>query len=155
MATENAQVIYDVGNSLHKSMTSAGLMAKAISDLELLHSTQWTDDCRFGRPYPDNDVTVDRPKLAGSAIDAIKIVLDRETGEKKEDRPPFLTDNNPAQTLENVRRMLDLLSYLNRSEPMNDYAEAGVCMILWEVGETLTELGDTYNFVKKESGGAK
>ena len=65
----------------------------------------------------------------------------------------FLTDDHPEQTLENIRRMLDLLSYLNRSEPMNDYAEAGVCMIVWEVGNTLTELGDNYNFVKKESGG--
>ncbi len=140
MATENAQ---------NKGMSSAGLMAKAISDLELLHSTHWSDDCRFGRPYPDNDATVDRPKLARSAIEAIKIVLDRETGKKKEKPPSFLTDNNPEQTLENVRRMLDLLSYLNRSEPMNDYAEAGVNMILWEVGDTLTELGNTYSFVEK------
>ncbi len=154
MAKENAQVIYDVGNSLHKSMTSAGLMAKAISDLELLHSTQWTDDCRFGRPYPDNDATVDRPKLARYAIEAIEIVLDRETEKKKEKQPSFLTDDNPEQTLENVRRMLDLLSYLNRSEPMNDYAEAGVCLILWEVGYALTDLGDNYKFVKNATGGA-
>ncbi len=148
MATENVQ---------DKGMSSAGLMAKAISDLELLHRTHWTDDCRFGRPYPDNDATVDRPKLARSAIEAIKIVLDRETGKKKEKPLPFLTDvvAGPGQTLENVRRMLDLLSYLNRSEPMNDYAEAAVCMILWEVGDALTELGDSYNFVKKEAGGAK
>ncbi len=63
----------------------------------------------------------------------------------------FLTDvvAGPGQTLENVRRMLDLLSNLNRSEPMNDYAEAGVNMILWEVGDTLTNLGDTYDFVEK------
>ena len=66
------------------------------------------------------------------------------------ERLSFLTDNdNPEQTLENVRRMLDLLSYLNRSEPMNDYAEAGVNMILWEVGDALTHLGDTYDFVEK------
>ena len=67
----------------------------------------------------------------------------------KDKQQSFLTDDNPEQTLENVRRMLDLLSYLNRSESMNDYAEAGVNMILWEVGETLTELGDTYSFVEK------
>ena len=147
MATENAQ---------DKGMSSAGLMAKAISDLKLLHSTHWTDDCRFGRPYPDNDATVDRPKLARAAIEAIKIVLDRETGKKKEKPPSFLRDDvsGPAQTLENIRRMLDLLSYLNRSEPMNDYAEAGVCMILWEVGYALTDLGDNYKFVKKATGGA-
>ncbi len=73
-----------------------------------------------------------------------------------DERQSFLTDviAGPAQTLENVRRMLDLLSYLNRSEPMNDYAEAGVCMILWEVGDALTELGDSYNFVKKKAGSA-
>ncbi len=73
----------------------------------------------------------------------------------KDKQLSFLADEHPEQTLENVRRMLDLLSYLNRSEPMNDYAEAGVCMILWEVGDALTELGDSYNFVKKEAGGAK
>ncbi len=123
MATENAQVIYDVGNSLDKDMSSVGLMVKAISDLELLNLTHRTDDCQFGQPYPDHDVTVDRPKLARYAIEAIKIVLDRETEKKKEKQPSFLTDDNPEQTLENVRRMLDLLSYLNRSEPMNDYAD--------------------------------
>ncbi len=67
----------------------------------------------------------------------------------KDEQRSFLTDDNPEQTLENVRRMLNLLSYLNRSEPMNDYAEAGVNMILWEVGDTLTELGNTYSFVEK------
>ena len=47
------------------------------------------------------------------------------------ERLSFLTNNhNPEQTLENVRRMLDLLSYLNRSETMNDYAKADVNMIL-------------------------
>ena len=97
MATENAQ---------DKGMSSAGLMAKAISDLELLHSTHWTDDCRFGRPYPDNDATVDRPKLAGSAIEAIKIVLDRETEKKKEKQPSFLTDTQQDEINE-------LLTHLN------------------------------------------
>ena len=92
MATENAQ---------DKGMSSAGLMAKAISDLKLLHSTHWTDDCRFGRPYPDNDATVDRPKLARSAIEAIKIVLDRETGKKKEVQP---LDEQTIQMLQDMRR---------------------------------------------------
>jgi len=93
MSTENAQ---------DKGMSSAGLMAKAISDLELLHSTHSTDDCRFGRPYPDSDATVDRPKLARSAIEAIKIVLDRETEKKKEEQPPF--DEETIQKLQEIRR---------------------------------------------------
>ena len=73
---------------------------------------------------------------------------------KKDKQSSFLTDKYPEQTLENCHRMLDLLSYLNRVEPMNDYAEAGVCMILHEVGKAFTDLGDNYNFVKKEAGGA-
>ena len=106
MATENAQVIYDVGNSLDKDMSSVGLMVKAISDLELLNLTHRTDDCQFGQPYPDHDVTVDRPKLARYAIEAIKIVLDRETEKKKEKQPSFLTDKQQDEINE-------LLTHLN------------------------------------------
>ncbi len=66
------------------------------------------------------------------------------------ERLSFLTNNhNLEQTLENVRRMLDFLSYLNRSETMNDCAKAGVNVILWEVGDALRHLGDIYDFVEK------
>jgi len=72
----------------------------------------------------------------------------------KEEQLPFLTDDNPEQTLENCRRFLDLFMYLDRAEPMNDYASAAVSMMLSEISNSLTELGNTYDFVKKAAGGA-
>ncbi len=68
----------------------------------------------------------------------------------KDEQLSFLTeDENPEQTLENCHRFLYLFLYLDHSQPINDYAGAAIVMILAEVSNALTELGDTYNFVEK------
>ena len=70
--------------------------------------------------------------------------------------PSFLTDDsdNPGQTLENINRFLCLLMFMDHSQPLNDYAHAAVTMILGEISDALTELGDNYTFMKKDTGGA-